>query len=163
MPRWDQSSETRIPEPAQAGAVFSSTTAWTRRRQPEGELRSLPANHSCYRRDVLLGYGDRMEDMLEAEWVLQGDLLERGFRLYQDLAAKSYHLNYAAVSAAANEYFIGARIFAAERAAEWSACDGGFLYAAGSPVLPLIRAPRFFVTPAGPNWRAASCGRLSYP
>jgi hypothetical protein len=113
---------------------------WAR---PEDEIRHLPANQSCYRRDLLLEYGSRLADMLEAEAVLHRDLLARGHRLAQEPSARVYHLNVSRLGLVCSEYFLASRVFAAERASGW-----GFLrravYAAGSPLLPLIRSPRMF-------------------
>ena len=118
--------------------VFYGLWAWGR---PQNEVKHLPANHSCYRRDVLLGYGPRLPDMLQAESVLHNDLLATGHRLSQDPAAKSYHLNYSRLRSTMRVYVLASHVFAAERAIDW-----GFLrravYALGSPLLPLIRLPR---------------------
>ena len=118
--------------------VYYGTWAWAR---PQNEVKHLPANHSCYRRDVLMGYGPRLPDMLQAESVLHKDLLATGHRLVQEPAAKAYHLNYSRPGSILREYVLASHVFAAERAAHW-----GFLrravYAVGSPLLPLIRLPR---------------------
>jgi hypothetical protein len=118
--------------------VYYGAYMWARSAD---EVRHLPANQSCYRRDVLLGYGPRMADMLEAEAVLHQDLLEKGYRLAQEPAARVYHLNVSRVGPVCKEYFLASRVFAAERASGW-----GFwrrsVYALGSPLLPLIRPPR---------------------
>jgi len=118
--------------------VYYGTYMWAR---PETEIRHLPANQSCYRRDLLLEYGSRLADMLEAEAVLHQDLLARGHRLAQEPSARVYHLNVSRVGPVSKEYFLASRVFAAERASGW-----GFLrravYAVGSPLLPLIRLPR---------------------
>jgi len=111
------------------------------RARPQERLEHLPANHSCYRRDVLLDYGDRLPDLLEAEIMLHRDLLARGHRLFQEPAARAYHLNHSRLGPTLKEYFLASRVFAAERASDW-----GFLrralYAFGSPLLPLIRLVR---------------------
>jgi hypothetical protein len=118
--------------------VYYGTYMWAR---PESELRHLPANQSCYRRDLLLEYGSRLADMLEAEAVLHEDLLARGHRLAQEPSARIYHLNVSRQGSVSKEYFLASRVFAAERASGW-----GFLrravYAVGSPLLPLIRPSR---------------------
>jgi hypothetical protein len=120
--------------------VYYGTYIWAR---PEREIRHLPANQSCYRRDLLLEYGSRLADMLEAEAVLHQDLLARGHRLAQEPSARVYHLNVSRQGPVSKEYFLASRVFAAERASGW-----GFLrravYAIGSPLLPLIRTPRIF-------------------
>lgn len=129
------------PRTAASWACYLVYYGWAGAARPESELTILPSNHSCYRRDVLLGYGDELENMLEVETVLHGDLRRRGLRLYQEPAAQAFHLNYARVSAAAHEYFIGSRIFAAERAAGWGLLKRA-VFAGGSLLLPLIRTLR---------------------
>ena len=118
--------------------VYYGQYMWAR---PEEQLGHLPANHSCYRRALLLDYGQRLPDLLEAEIVIHHDLLGRGFRLFQESSARTYHLNHSRLGPAVEEYFFASRVFAAERASGW-----GFmrrmLYAVGSPLLPLVRSVR---------------------
>jgi hypothetical protein len=118
--------------------VYYGAYMWAR---PANEVRHLPANQSCYQRDLLLEYGTRLADMLEAETVLHQDLLAKGYRLGQEPSARVYHLNVPRMGPVLNEYFLASRVFAAERACGW-----GFIrravYTVGSPLLPLIRLPR---------------------
>jgi hypothetical protein len=108
------------------------------RARPEDEIRHLPANHSCYRRDLLLDYGPGLAEMLEAEAVLHQDLLSKGYRLFQEPSAVACHLNYASLGPALREYFLASRVFAVERAFGWGFCKRA-VYTAGSPILPLLR------------------------
>jgi hypothetical protein len=118
--------------------VYYGAYMWAR---PANEVRHLPGNQSCYRRDLLLEYGSRLADVLEAEAVLHEDLLAKGHRLGQEPSAKVYHLNYSRMGPVLWEYFLASRVFAAERVSRW-----GFIrravYTVGSPLLPLIRLPR---------------------
>jgi hypothetical protein len=118
--------------------VYYGAYAWAR---PEDEIQHLPANQSCYRRDLLLEYGSRLADMLDAEAVLHQDLLSRGHRLVQEPSARVYHLNVSRQGPVCKEYFLASRVFAAERASGWGVLKRA-VYAAGSPLLPLIRLPR---------------------
>lgn len=102
------------------------------------EVHHLPANHSCYRHEILMAYGSQLADMLEVESVLHWDLITRGEHLYLDPAARVYHLNYSSVAPLLKEYFYASRVFAANRAALWGAGQRT-VYALGSALLPLIR------------------------
>ncbi len=101
----------------------------------------FPANHSCYRRDVLLAYGEKLPQMLEAEHVLHQDLQCHGHDLLREPGAVARHLNYSRLATAMTEYFIASRVFAASRACEWH-WSRRFVYTCGSPLLPLIRIRR---------------------
>jgi GT2 family glycosyltransferase len=109
--------------------------------RPQEEVKHLPANQSCYKRDLLLRYGARLSEMLEAESVLHWDLLSRGYRLYQEPTARVHHLNYSLPGPMLSEYYLASRVFAAKRALSWSLLRR-VLYALGSPLLPLIRLRR---------------------
>jgi len=108
---------------------------------PEGEVEHLPANQSCYRREVLLEYGPRLSEMLEAESVLHADLRARGRKLRLEPKARVYHLNYSRLAPAASEYYVASRVFAARRAKGWPVVKRA-IYTLGSPLLPLVRALR---------------------
>jgi len=114
--------------------------SWLKHALP-GESRHLPSNHSCYRRTLLLEYGERLPGMLEAESVLHWDLRERGYRLHQEPQARVYHVNHTEIRAMTHEYFLASRVFAASRAHGWGAMRRGG-YAAGSPLIPLLRLKR---------------------
>jgi hypothetical protein len=118
--------------------VYYGAYMWQR---PREEVRHLAANQSCYRRDVLMEYGARLPDMLQAECVLHADLLARGYRLLQEPTARVFHLNYSRLWPTLHEYFLASRVFAAERAAGWGMVRRA-VYLAGSPLLPLIRPRR---------------------
>ncbi len=109
--------------------------------QPQKEIKHLPGNQSCYRRELLLTYHSRLSEMLAAESVLQWDLFARGHLLYQEPRAKVYHLNFSRLGPALSEYCLCSRIFAANRVHEWNRMRR-ILYAFASPLLPLIRLRR---------------------
>ena len=109
--------------------------------RPEQEVRHLPANQSCYRREILLGYGEDLASMLEAESVLHYDLLNRGYRISQTAEARIMHLNFSRMGSVLREYFLASRVFALKRRAQWPLWRR-VVYAGGSWLLPLIRLPR---------------------
>jgi GT2 family glycosyltransferase len=118
--------------------VYYGQYMWAR---PQEQLEHLPANHSCYRRALLLDYGQRLPDLLEAEIMIHRDLLARGYRLFQEPSALTYHLNHSRLGPTIEEYFLASRVFAAERASGWGVMRR-MLYAVGSPLLLLIRSAR---------------------
>ena len=48
---------------------------------PDGEARLLPGNNCSYRRDVLLGLGERLDPLMGVDYTLQEELRTRGERL----------------------------------------------------------------------------------
>ena len=109
--------------------------------RPDTAVRHLAANQSCYRREILLDYGQDLAAMLEAESVLHYDLLRRDYRLSQTAAARIMHMNFSRLSPVLHEYFLASRVFALKRRRLWPGWRRA-VYAAGSPLLPLIRLPR---------------------
>lgn len=109
--------------------------------QPPEEVKHLPANQSCYKRDLLLQYGSRLSEMLETESLIHWDLLSRGHQLYQEPTARVYHLNYSLLSPMLLEYYLASRVFAAKRGLGWR-IPTRVIYALGAPLLPLVRLRR---------------------
>ena len=112
--------------------------------QAPGQIRHLPGNQSSYRKDVLLAYGARLPEMLQAEIALHAELRARGMALGQEPAAKVFHLNYSRIGPAVREYYLSSRVFAAQRCHGWAAARR-LVYVCGSPLLPLIRVKRILV------------------
>jgi len=105
------------------------------------EPQHLPANHSSYRRDLLLTYGPQLAAMLDAEYVLHQDLLKKGFILFQEPAAIACHVNHSRLRPSLEEYLYASRVFATERSFYWKATKRA-VYALGSFLLPWIRTFR---------------------
>jgi hypothetical protein len=108
---------------------------------PSGEAPFLPGHNSSYKRDLLLEYGDRLEEMLAAETVLHYHLVSRGHRLYLESRARASHLNFARWRIWLRVQFHQGRVFGGSRAAEWGH-GRRLLYAAASPLIPLVRLVR---------------------
>src|SRR5688500_5467858 len=87
---------------------------------PSREVDFLPGHNSCYKRDVLLGYGDRLESMMESETVLHWDLRANGHRLYLEPAARVAHMNFSLWLSWIPAQFLNGRLFAGARAREMS-------------------------------------------
>lgn len=105
---------------------------------PAGEAAILPGHNSSYKRCVLLGYGDALEDMLESETVLHFDLRRKGQRLFLEPAARSAHLNIALLASWLPIQFHNGRVFGGSRARDWPLGKRLF-YAAAAPLIPLVR------------------------
>lgn len=102
------------------------------------EVDFLPGHNSSYKQDVLLGYGNGLEDMLEAETVLHFDLRRQGHRLLLEPAARSAHLNIALMSSWLPIQFHNGRMFGGTRALNWS-WGRRLFYSAASPLIPFVR------------------------
>lgn len=102
------------------------------------EMDTLPGHNSAYRRDVLLGYGDELGAMLEAEFVLHHDLRRRGLTLLFDPRIAVAHLNYARLGRSLRLQFLSGRMFAASRARSWGLARRLF-FALAWPAVPVRR------------------------
>jgi hypothetical protein len=109
---------------------------------PPGEPTHLPGHNGLYRRDVLLSYGEELESIFEAETVLQWDMASRhGSTLALLEGARMHHLNFSKIPASLWLRFLGGLLFAGNRAREWG-WGKRLAYAAGSPLIPLVRFRR---------------------
>jgi hypothetical protein len=107
----------------------------------EGPRSHLPGNNSSYKRDVLLGFGDRLAAVLDAETLLQWKLGAAGHSLYLEPRAVTRHMNVTRTDSFRKVHFQYGRLFAAQRRREWSG-PRRLLYGVGSPLIPVIRLVR---------------------
>jgi GT2 family glycosyltransferase len=105
------------------------------------EVDLLPGHNTSYKRDLLLGYGERLEALLGAESNLHQDLRARGYRLYLEPAAKAFHTNFTEPSRWIPYLFYSGRMFAAERGRNWQPLRRAG-YCAGAWLIPLVRLMR---------------------
>jgi hypothetical protein len=106
-----------------------------------GDQPFLAGHNSSYRRDVLLGLGPRLEELLESETVLHMELRARGRRLVVQPRARAAHTNFGRFDIWMPVQYHCGRVFAGERAREWSWTKRAF-YAAASPLIPCVRFMR---------------------
>lgn len=106
-----------------------------------GPVRHLPGHNSCYKREVLLNYGDELGARLDAETLLHWELRQRGAGAYLEPRAVIRHLNFERVPAWARTMFYAGRSFAASRGRMWPVARRA-LHAAGAPLIPLVRFVR---------------------
>lgn len=103
--------------------------------------RFLPGHNSSYKRAVLLAQGESLEPLLEAETVLHLALAGRGLRLRIEPRARTAHVNFSRLPSWLRVQFLNGRVFAGTRAREWGP-GRRLLFAAGSPLIPLLRLAR---------------------
>lgn len=106
--------------------------------QASGESDDLPGHNSAYRREVLLGYGDRLSDVLQAETLLHWDLRRHGRRLAVEPQARIEHTSIARLRPWVVKRLLTGRLFAARRSARWSRRRRAG-YVLGSALIPLVR------------------------
>lgn len=125
----------------------------------EGGLRPyLPGHNSSYKRDELLAYGDRLEEMLGAETVLHYDLARRGRTLHLEPRAQVSHVNFSRFGDWLPVSFHSGRVFAASRGADWTLHKRLF-YAAASPLIPPVRLVRVIQQMGAPGRPAGLLAR----
>ena len=98
----------------------------------------LPGHNSSYKRDVLLKYGSELDRLMEAETVLLWDLRRKGHTLLFEPAARVDHTNFSSFPIFLDVQWHLGRVFAATRAAHWSAVRR-VAYALAAPAIPFIR------------------------
>jgi len=105
------------------------------------EVDELPGHNTSYKRDLLLEYKDRLEELLAAESTLHQELRERGHRLYLEPAARTFHSNFTRPSRWIPYLYYSGRLFAAQRAHSWR-LQRRAAYSAGACLIPLVRFKR---------------------
>ncbi len=105
---------------------------------PRAEHDMLPGNNGSFKRDRLLAYGDRLEDLLDAEIVLHTRLRRDGHRLLLEPDAKFAHLDDSRLASACRGFFLFHRCYGPSRAREfgWTPARR-LLYVAATPAIPL--------------------------
>ena len=133
------------PEGALSWAAFLRDYGRWEEGLPPGEVDFMPPYNTATKREVLLGFGDRLERMLEHGDELAQDLVTGGHRTYFEPAARIDHANVSRPAAWLKQRFCVGRVLAANRAKRWSMLRR-LLYACGSPLIPAVVLSRL----AGP-------------
>jgi hypothetical protein len=105
------------------------------------EAEHLPGHNCSYKRPALLGYGDQLEEMMDAESVLHWDLRAKGLRLAVEPGARTFHQNFSKLLPSIVLRFHGGRLFASSRARHWPIWRS-ILFTGASPLIPSIRLAR---------------------
>jgi hypothetical protein len=101
----------------------------------------LPGHNSSYKRDLLLSFGDRLDDLLNVETVLHWELRAQGHRLRLEPRARVAHTNFSLWSSWLPVSYLNGRAFAAERRKRMSLL-ARTAYVVGGPLIPFVRAAR---------------------
>jgi len=109
--------------------------------QKGGEIHHIGGHNSSYKKELLLAYGDRLPEILQAESAMQWDLATRGGRFYLEPQARMVHLNFARFGPSIKLRYHGGRLFAANRAHQWG-FGKRLLFTVASPLIPLVRTWR---------------------
>jgi hypothetical protein len=111
--------------------------------EPQGGVAEfISGNNVSYRRDAVLGFGDRLEALLMVDYNVHSALRARGERLFIEPRAVAAHENYTRMSDLGNANRSYCRAMAANRARGWSRARRMF-YAAVVPVAaPAIKFVR---------------------
>lgn len=108
-------------------------------------FRHIPGHNSSYKKAALLGYGSDLEKKLEAESVMQWDLIKAGHAFCIEPAARTYHLNYSVLWPTLPFRFHAGQLFASCRATRWSLARR-IIYAFAAPLIPVVRIFRILRT-----------------
>jgi hypothetical protein len=98
----------------------------------------LPWHNTCFRREAIAGYGDRLDRMLEFETELHDDLRRRGGGLAVQRGIALSHVNVSSRRSWLPERWHAGRVFAAGRARRWTRARR-LAYALAFPAFPLLR------------------------
>lgn len=103
-----------------------------------GSVRHLPGHNSSYKRDVLLAYGNKLGDLMQAESVLHRHLRAQGYKLRLESATCTSHLNFISWSSWIPLRYYTGRQFAATWSREWSWLHR-LLFTVAFPLIPCVR------------------------
>lgn len=112
---------------------------------PPGEPTHIGGHMASYRRDALMEYGDELPRKLETSVAMHWEMKKRGCRFAIAPGAVVYHQNYSRLLPSMPLRFQTGRLFAANRTRGWS-LPRRLLYAAASPLIPLLRFSRMIRT-----------------
>lgn len=119
----------------QFGEVAAPVTTRTARR--------LGGHHVAYRRDMLLGYGAHLRDVMTNEGIIFEDLRKAGHDLHvlPDLVVE--HVQVSTLRLFVRAEFVSQQIYAHNRATvqNWSVPRRA-IYALGAPLIPILRVSR---------------------
>lgn len=101
-------------------------------------VKDLPGHNSSYKKHILMEYGEKLEPMMDFEYVLHQDLQNKGHQLYMECKAETYHLFMTDVKPSLQEHFCIGQLLAASRARHFTFFKRLQLILA-SPLVPAVR------------------------
>ena len=109
-----------------------------------GETDAVPPYNTAAKRDVLLAFGDRLQDAVAQGEALALGLRARGQRTYFEPAARIDHANISRLGSWIVQRFLVGRVLAGARIEGWS-WGRRLLYTGGSPLIPAVVLSRLLV------------------
>jgi hypothetical protein len=91
---------------------------WTAPIEP-GAVDTVPGHNSAYRREVLLGLGEELPRLLQAETVMHWELAKQGARFFVDPAAQGVHFNMSRLGAFVLARLHAPRVFSSVWSRHW--------------------------------------------
>lgn len=110
---------------------------------PSREAEFLPGHNTSYKREILIGYADQLDSMMEAETLLHWDLRQKGHRLYMESSASVAHTNFSLWSSWIPAQFYNGRLFAGARTRQ-KGLAWRMVFVLGSPLIPVVRLWRIW-------------------
>jgi len=98
---------------------YISYGEWAHPPSPRA-VRHLPGHNSSYKRDILIEYGNELEDLLEAESILHRRLKSQGYELMLESGTCTLHVNYATWASWMRKRCYQGRQFISTWAKSWS-------------------------------------------
>jgi len=108
---------------------------------PVGEVRTFPLHNVAFRRDVLLEFGERLEQVLSPGDEMVLGVRERGHRVYFQPAARIDLVNLSRLKPWLHERWLAGLLVAANRRARWS-WGRSLVYTCASPLIPFVLLAR---------------------
>lgn len=145
-----RSEQWAVVGPAMVSANSESATSWAAMwinyglfaySDERGPVDLLPGHDSAYQRRALLSLGEDLDDLVRSLTAVQVELRARGYRLYLEPSACVEILNVSKPGWYLVDQFGKGRQFATLRRWRWSVAQR-LLYAAGSPLIPVVRFSR---------------------
>jgi hypothetical protein len=147
------------PETARSWACFlPDYGAWFAPEHP-GEIDAVPSYNAAFKRELLLGFGDRLPDLLEPTSDMRDELSAAGHRFAIEPRAELLHLNVTTPRAWLSERYLHGRLIGGHRAERWP-LSRRLVYAAGSPLLPVVLTLRLR-RELGARWPARALPRFT--
>ena len=103
-----------------------------------GTMRHLPGHNSSYKKDILLAYGERLGDLMQAESVLHRYFTAQGYQLWLESNTYTLHSNFTAWMPWIKAQYYAGRQFAATWAQPWP-WHRRLMFTIGSPGIPWLR------------------------
>jgi hypothetical protein len=119
---------------------FQAYGDWTRPINP-GEVRHLPGHNSCYKREILLSFGEKLPILMQAESILHRHLTAKGHKLFLEPGTCTSHQNFNSWSTWIPARYYAGREFAGTWA-KWWPWYRRAVFTIASPGIPFLRFSR---------------------